>query len=85
MTGPKSSARVVIVTGVSGAGRTTAINAFEDIGFEAIDNIPLGLLERAFEGPGQLPPMAIGIDVRNRQFSVDTLAAILDRIEASSA
>ena len=80
MTGSKSNARVVIVTGVSGAGRTTAINAFEDIGFEAIDNIPLGLLERAFEGPEQLPPMAIGIDVRNRQFSVDTVAAILDRI-----
>jgi UPF0042 nucleotide-binding protein len=83
MTEPRSSARVVIVTGVSGAGRTTAINAFEDIGFEAIDNIPLSLLERAFEGPEQLPPMAIGIDVRNRQFSVDTVAAILDRIEAA--
>lgn len=83
MTESQSNARVVIVTGASGAGRTTAINAFEDIGFEAIDNIPLSLLERAFEGPEQLPPMAIGIDVRNRQFSVDTVTAILDRIETA--
>ena len=83
MTVSQSSARVVIVTGASGAGRTTAINAFEDIGFETIDNIPLSLLERAFEGPSQLPPMAIGIDVRNRDFSIDTVVAILDRIEAS--
>ncbi len=82
MTGSQSSARVVIVTGASGAGRTTAINAFEDIGFEAIDNIPLSLLERVLEGPAQLPPMAIGVDVRNREFSVDTVLAILDRIEA---
>ncbi len=83
MTEPKSNARIVIVTGVSGAGRTTAINAFEDIGFETIDNIPLSLLERVFEGPARLPPMAIGIDVRNREFSVDTVLAVLNRIEAA--
>ncbi|MEL7150993.1 MAG: RNase adapter RapZ [Pseudomonadota bacterium] len=83
MTGPKSSARIVIVTGVSGAGRTTAINALEDIGFETIDNIPLSLLERVFEGPAQLPPMAIGIDVRNREFSVDTVMTVLDRMDAA--
>ncbi len=83
MTEPKSNARIVIVTGVSGAGRTTAINAFEDIGFETIDNIPLSLLERVFEGPARLPPMAIGIDVRNREFSVDTVLAALNRIEAA--
>lgn len=83
MTGPQSSARVVIVTGASGAGRTTAINAFEDIGFETINNIPLSLLERVFEGPARLPPIAIGVDVRNREFSVDTVLAVLDRIEAA--
>lgn len=83
MTGLPSSARVIIVTGASGAGRTTAINAFEDIGFETIDNIPLSLLERAFESPTELPPMAIGIDVRNREFSVATVASVLDRIESS--
>lgn len=82
MTGSQSSARVVIVTGASGAGRTTAINAFEDVGFETIDNIPLSLLERVFDGPARLPPIAIGIDVRNREFSVDTVTAVLDSIDA---
>ncbi len=81
MTAAQSSARVVIVTGASGAGRTTAINALEDVGFEAINNIPLTLLERVFETSAQLPPMAIGIDVRNRDFSVDTLLSALARIE----
>lgn len=83
MTGSQSSARVVIVTGASGAGRTTAINAFEDIGFETIDNIPLGLLDRVFEGPARLPPIAIGIDVRNRDFSVDTVLSVLSRIDSA--
>ena len=62
--------RVVLVTGPSGAGRSTAINALEDLGFEAIDNMPLGLLPRLLEGPpldrpesDRLPPrrlVAIG-------------------------
>jgi UPF0042 nucleotide-binding protein len=77
----KSSARAVIVTGVSGAGRTTAIKAFEDIGFETINNIPLALLERVFEGPAELPPMAIGVDVRTRDFSADGVLAVLAKIE----
>lgn len=77
----KPSARTVIVTGASGAGRTTAINALEDLGYETIENIPLLLLERLFEGPTTLPPIAIGIDVRNRDFSLDTVVAVLDRID----
>lgn len=76
----KPSLRTVIVTGVSGAGRTTAINALEDIGYEAIDNLPLSLLERVFEGPSGLPQMAIGIDVRNRDFASDAVVALLDRL-----
>lgn len=76
--------RAVIVTGASGAGRTTAINALEDIGFETVNNIPLLLLERLFEGPAVAsPPLAIGIDVRNRDFSTDTVVTVLDRISDS--
>ena len=36
--------RIILVTGVSGAGRTSTLHVFEDIGFEAIDNLPLSLL-----------------------------------------
>lgn len=61
---------VVLVTGPSGAGRSTAINAFEDMGYETIDNIPLALLPRLISGPSGGRPMALGIDVRTRDFSV---------------
>ena len=78
---PESTeARAVFVTGASGAGRTTAINALEDLGFETINNIPLTLLERVLEGPASMPPLAVGIDVRNRDFSQDKVLAVLDRI-----
>lgn len=61
--------RIVLVSGPSGAGRSTAINALEDLGFEAIDNIPLSLIPRLIDGALPPRPLALGIDVRNRDFS----------------
>ncbi|WP_247745161.1 RNase adapter RapZ [Ruegeria sp. R8_2] len=61
--------RIVLVTGPSGAGRSTAIRVLEDLGFEAIDNLPMGLLLRLLEGPARERPMALGLDARNRDFS----------------
>lgn len=72
--------RVVLVTGPSGAGRTTAINALEDLGFEAIDNIPLSLLPRLLEGPGPERPLALGMDARNRDFSAARLIEEYERL-----
>ncbi len=57
------------MTGPSGAGRSTAIHVLEDLGFEAIDNLPMGLLLRLLESAGSDRPMALGIDARNRDFS----------------
>lgn len=74
------SSRLVLVTGPSGAGRTTAIRALEDMGFEAIDNMPLSLLPRLLEGPVPDKPIALGIDVRNRDFSTAALIEVIDRI-----
>lgn len=65
--------RVVLVTGPSGAGRSTAINALEDFGYEAIDNIPLSLIPRLLEGGALSRPVALGVDIRNRDFSVQRL------------
>ncbi|EIE48778.1 RNase adapter RapZ [Salipiger aestuarii] len=65
--------RVVLVTGPSGAGRSTAINALEDFGYEAIDNIPLRLIPRLLEGGALARPVALGVDIRNRDFSVQRL------------
>lgn len=70
--------RLVVVTGPSGAGRATAVRALEDIGYEAIDNLPLSLLPRLFEIASRERPLALGVDVRNRDFSVDHLIEALD-------
>ncbi|WP_120634525.1 RNase adapter RapZ [Ruegeria sp. EL01] len=61
--------QIVLVTGPSGAGRSTAIHVLEDLGFEAIDNLPMGLLSRLLDGAESDRPMALGIDARNRDFS----------------
>jgi UPF0042 nucleotide-binding protein len=76
----RAPARVVFVTGPSGAGRSTAINALEDLGFEAIDNLPLSLLPRLLEGPPPDKPLALGTDARNRDYSATGLVAAVDRL-----
>lgn len=75
---------LVLVTGPSGAGRTTSIRALEDMGFEAIDNLPLSLLPRLLDGPAPERPMALGVDTRNREFSVQALIDAIDRLGALS-
>ena len=77
--------RAVLVTGASGAGRSTATRALEDIGFEAIDNMPLSLVSRVFDGLTPMPPLALGIDVRNRDFTVDAMVGLLEDVAADSA
>lgn len=62
--------RVVLVTGPSGAGRSTALHVLEDLGYEAIDNLPLSLVPRLLDGPPLAGPLALGLDPRNREFSV---------------
>ena len=58
----------LIVTGLSGAGKSMAVNALEDIGFFCIDNIPIALLPRivdfALQGENQLSRVAVVMDVR---------------------
>uniref|UniRef100_UPI0040486402 RNase adapter RapZ n=1 Tax=Yoonia sp. TaxID=2212373 RepID=UPI0040486402 len=69
---------LVLVTGPSGAGRSTAINALEDLGYEVIDNLPLSLLSVLLDGPVPSRPLALGLDVRNRDFSTNALVAAID-------
>jgi len=54
----------------------------EDLGFEAIDNLPLGLVPRLLEGPGADRPLALGIDARNRDFSTTGLLDVIDALAA---
>ena len=72
--------RIVLVTGPSGAGRSTAINVLEDLGFEAIDNLPLTLLPKLLDGPPIGRPLALGIDARNRDFSATGLIEAIDQL-----
>ncbi|AUQ48473.1 putative P-loop-containing kinase [Phaeobacter inhibens] len=73
---------IVLVTGPSGAGRTTAINVLEDLGFEAIDNLPLRLLPGLVDANSLTRPMALGLDSRNRDFSPAALLDVIDMLSA---
>ena len=75
--------RILLVTGLSGAGRTTVLKTLEDLGWEAVDNLPLSLLDRLLSSPipqgapDEERPFAIGIDSRTRGFDA---AGILRRV-----
>nr|WP_277348094.1 RNase adapter RapZ [Pseudopontixanthobacter vadosimaris] len=78
--------RIALVTGMSGAGKTTALRVLEDLGWEAIDNFPIRLLDRLIDGPepspgtgrGEMHPMlAIGFDSRTRDFVPDDIIALV--------
>ncbi|MBX6369985.1 MAG: RNase adapter RapZ [Rhodospirillales bacterium] len=70
----RSGGRLVLVTGMSGAGRSTALKALEDLGYEAVDNLPLSLLPSLSDAGG---PVAVGIDVRTRGFAPNEVLATL--------
>ena len=80
-----SAAKSVLVTGMSGAGRTQALKALEDSGFEALDNLPITLIApaRAAAAPGR--PVAIGVDIRTRGFDPEAVATVLAAQRAGAA
>lgn len=78
-TGQDTPSGILLVTGPSGAGRSTAVNALEDLGFEVIDNLPLSLLPKLLDGPAHRP-LALGLDARNRDFGSEALITAIDRL-----
>ncbi|WP_334129999.1 RNase adapter RapZ [Sneathiella sp.] len=76
--------QLVIVSGLSGAGKSTALHQFEDMGWEVADNIPLFLLTRMVEeaGRGAGDNLAIGIDLRTRGFSTEQVLEIIGELRA---
>jgi RNase adapter protein RapZ len=77
--------RVVILSGMSGAGLSTALKAFEDLGYEAVDNLRLGLIATLVNNKGgegeALRPLAVAADSRNANFAVDDLLRIVKELD----
>jgi UPF0042 nucleotide-binding protein len=71
----------VLVTGLSGAGHSTALRALEDLGYEAVDNLPLALLNAP---DGFDRAVAIGIDCRTRGFSAEAVLERVGRLRAET-
>src|SRR3984885_2432565 len=73
---------IVIITGLSGAGRSTAAKSLEDLGWFVVDNLPPGLLptmvDLAARSNGAVPRIAAVVDVRSRAFSTDLKSAITE-------
>ncbi|MEN9683418.1 MAG: RNase adapter RapZ [Pseudomonadota bacterium] len=85
---PQARQRVLLVTGLLGAGKTTALRVLEDLGWETIDNFPIRLLGRLIDSPDApasdlRAPLAIGFDSRTRGFDphkvIDRVKTLVER------
>lgn len=78
--------KILLVTGMSGAGKSTVLKTLEDLGWEVVDNLPLGLLERLLHTdapPGRAGlsrPLAIGVGAMTRDFDAATITRQIDRL-----
>ena len=79
--------RVVLVSGLSGAGKASILRVLEDLNYQAVDNPPLAMIDdlarRAMQ-PGA-PPVAIGVDARSAGFDANALLASLDGLRREAA
>lgn len=73
--------RVVVVSGLSGAGKASILRVLEDIGYNAVDNPPLNLLETLIARADQ--PIAVGLDTRSRGFDGELVRATVLRLKAT--
>jgi len=76
--------RLLLVTGMSGAGKSTALDALEDMGWDCVDNLPPALLDQFVSSErlaGQKTPLAVGVDARSRGFDALRLPDLLSSIE----
>ena len=85
-TAPAQASRLIVVSGMSGGGKSIALHTLEDLDFDCVDNLPAELLPdfvRNATGKGDLPPrLAVGIDVRNRQTDLSRLPTWLSQAGA---
>ena len=75
--------RIVLVTGLSGAGRSSILRVLEDLGYEAVDNPPLTLIEEMVSRGDR--SVAIGIDARSRGFDAARVLSTLERLRLNQS
>ncbi len=73
--------KLVLVTGMSGAGKSVALKTLEDSGFEAIDNLPLAFLPSVINSSVSSQNLAIGSDIRSRDFSIEHFIDIISKFK----
>ena len=83
MSGPRLP--VVLVSGLSGAGKASILRALEDAGFDAVDNPPLEMIEGLVARSGGATGLAVGVDARSRGFDADAVLATLARLRLNPA
>ena len=81
--GSRRLPRLLLVTGMSGAGKSTVLDALEDMGWGTVDNLPADLLQSFVHGGGEcrVVPVAVGMDARSRGFDARTLPQLIRSIE----
>ncbi|MBL4790656.1 MAG: RNase adapter RapZ [Kordiimonadaceae bacterium] len=82
---PVKKYQLVIVTGLSGAGKSAALHSFEDIGYQAVDNLPLAMLGALLDQAAckdDPAPIAVGIDSRTMHFSPEHFAQVMQQVRS---
>jgi len=79
---PVAPRQLFVLTGMSGAGKSSALRIFEDLGYFCVDNLPLPLidkfLELAFQSGSAIQGVALGIDIRGREFFLDAIRVLAE-------
>ncbi len=85
----QTSAPMVVISGLSGSGKSMALNALEDLGYYCVDNLPggllAGLIDEVKAQPERYPYLAIGIDARTGPDGLERLTALLDDLPDPNA
>ena len=82
--------RLIIVSGLSGSGKSVALHVLEDLGYYCVDNLPVALLQAVIDevtanNENEAPLLALGIDARGREADLDSLPELIEKLRAQGA
>jgi len=80
--------RLIIVSGLSGSGKSVALHVLEDLGYYCIDNMPAALLKDLINevtkpGENSATRIAVGVDARNRRQDLETLPQLITELKST--